>query len=62
MAMVGTLLLKLMKTYLAKLATMEVAHWVLMELAEAVVKSTKNTMDDRWLAKFKEVVKSDHCE
>ena len=58
MAMVGQILLSLLKSYVIKLASKEFAHWAFFQLAEAIVKSTKTKEDDKWLAKNKETVES----
>lgn len=44
-----TVLLPLLKSYVAKLATKEFAHYVLMEIARAIVSSTETKEDDKWL-------------
>lgn len=56
MPFIATMLINLLKGYVVKLATKEIAHYILMEIAEAIVKSTKNTHDDKLLAKMKEVL------
>ena len=50
-----TIVMPLLKSYLTKLATQEFLHWVLFEVAEAIVKSTETKQDDKWLAKIKEM-------
>lgn len=52
------ILVSLVKSYLVKLATKEFAHWVLFEIADAIVKSTKTKEDDKWLTKIKETVEN----
>lgn len=54
--LVASALLSLLKGYVAKLATKEFAHYVFMQLAEALVKSTKTPHDDAFLAKIKEII------
>lgn len=56
MAVIAGILTSLLKGYVAKLATQEFAHWVLMQLAEAIVKSTKTKEDDRWLEEIRRVI------
>ena len=53
----GLAVVSLLKGYLVKLASREVMEFVLFEIGDAAVKSTKTPHDDRWLEKFKEVVK-----
>ena len=54
--LVKGVLLPLVRGYIAKLATEEFAHWLLMEIAEALVKNTKMKYDNKFFNKFKEVV------
>lgn len=56
MAIIGNLLIGLVKSYIVKLATKEFAHWALFQIAEAIVESTETKEDDAWLAKVKETV------
>lgn len=56
-SMVGKAFVSLFKGYLIKLASKEVAEYILFEIGDAMVKSTKTDKDDKWFAKFKEVVK-----
>jgi hypothetical protein len=49
-------LVKLIKGYAVKLATAEFIEWVLFEIAEAAVKSTKTPHDDKLLEKLKEIL------
>lgn len=53
-----SLLLSLLKSYVAKLATQEFAHWALFQIAEAIVESTETKEDDEWLAKIRETVEA----
>lgn len=50
--MLAGIFLSLLKTYVAKLATQEFAHWALKEVATAIVQSTKTKEDDKWLAEM----------
>lgn len=54
-----TIILPLLKGYVVKLATKEFAHYILMQIAEAIVKSTKTKQDDKFLAKIKEEIEKD---
>lgn len=56
MQIIGSLLLSMLKGYIAKLATQEFAHWALFQIAEAIVSSTETPEDDEWLKKIKETV------
>ena len=58
MALFQSVIVGLLKSYIAKIATQEFAHWAFFEIAEAIVKSTKTEEDDKWLAKIKETVES----
>lgn len=57
MQMLAQAILSLLKGYLIKLAGKEFIEWCLLEIADAVVKSTKTPHDDKLLAKIKEVIK-----
>lgn len=54
----GSILLKALYTLAVKafatMATATMLEWMLFKAAETYVKSTKTTLDDEWLAKFKE--------
>ena len=56
MGIISGILISLLKSYVAKLATEEVGHYILMEIGDAMVKSTKTKWDDKQFAKFKEFV------
>lgn len=56
MSMFATLIVNLLGSYVAKLASKEFAHWALFKIAEAIVKSTDTKEDDEWLVKIKETV------
>jgi len=56
MQMIASLLLNLLKSYVAKLATEQFAHWAFFQIAEAIVNSTATKEDDKWLDKIKETV------
>lgn len=56
MQLIIGILTSLLKSYIAKLATKQFAHYVLFEIAGAIVKSTETKEDDKWLAKIKETV------
>ena len=53
------MLLMLLKSYIVKLASKEFAHYVLFEIAGAIVESTETKEDDKWLAKVKETIEKD---
>lgn len=50
MPFIGSLLVSLLSSYVAKLATAEFADYVIRQVAHAIVRSTKNDKDDQWLA------------
>ncbi len=50
MQIVAQIVLALLKSYLVKLATQEFANYVIREVAQAIVKSTKTEQDDKYLA------------
>lgn len=52
------IIIPILKSYVIKLATKEFAHWVLMEIAESIVKSTKTKEDDKWFAKIKRTIEN----
>lgn len=56
MQLVASIVVNLLGSYVAKLATAEFAEWVLFRIAEAIVKNTETKEDDAWLAKVKETV------
>jgi len=56
MQVVAGILVKLLGSYVAKLATAEFAEWVLFRIAEAIVSNTKTKEDDVWLARIRETV------
>jgi hypothetical protein len=58
MNIIAGIVVSLLKGYLVKLATKEFIEFVILEVADAAVKSTKTEADDKWLAKVKDVVKS----
>jgi hypothetical protein len=45
--MIGSILLGLLKGYLSKLATAEVAHYIVKELLKVIVKMTDTPLDDK---------------
>ena len=57
MQLIIGILISLLKSYIAKLATKQFAEYVLFEVAEAIVKSTKTPHDDKWLKAIKATVK-----
>ena len=59
MAIFGSVLVSLLKSYVAKLASQKFAHWALFQIAEAIVKSTKTKEDDLWLEKIKSIVEEE---
>lgn len=56
MNFLASMLLGLLRGYISSLATKEFAHWALMEVAGALVKSTKTEEDDKWLAKIQATI------
>lgn len=50
-------LASMLSSYIAKLATKEFFDYVLWEVIEAGVKSTKTTVDDKWAEKIKEITR-----
>jgi hypothetical protein len=56
MSMIISVFVSLIKGYIVKLASKEFAHYVLFEIAGAIVKSTETKEDDKWLAKIKETI------
>jgi hypothetical protein len=59
MAMFGTILVSMLKGYVTKLATQEFAEWVLLQIAEAIVKNTKTKEDDKWFKVIKAHIKGE---
>lgn len=53
-----SIILPLLASYVSKLATKEFAHWAFMQIAEAIVKSTETTEDDKWFAKIKNTIEN----
>lgn len=47
------------KAYLLKYATQEVAHILMTEAIESIVKSTKTKWDDKTFAKMKQIIEDE---
>lgn len=49
-------LVAIVKAYVAQVATKEIAHAILLAVAQAIVKSTKTPEDDKWFEVIKQSI------